>query len=55
MTERRFCELMDNDDAKLSEEEIKQGWHFCMEFDGLLYNSNDEAFTCDCNEFQRLY
>jgi len=39
-------------DHKLTDEEIKQGWHFCHEFDGLCRNSNEEDFKCDCNEYQ---
>ncbi len=40
-------------DYNLTDEEIKQGWHFCLEFDGLCRNSNEEDFKCTCNEYQR--
>lgn len=41
---------MSSDNIPLTEEEIKEGWHFCREFDGLLVNSNDlegEGQFCD--------
>lgn len=34
----------------LSEEEVKQGWHFCPDFDDLLVGpGNPEAFVCNCS------
>jgi hypothetical protein len=54
MTEERYKQLNGPEDFSLSEQEIKEGWHFCHEFDGLCRNSNEEAFTCSCNEFQSL-
>lgn len=54
MTEERYNQLNGPDDHELTDEEIKQGWHFCHEFDGLCRNSNDpEEYICNCNEYQR--
>lgn len=36
MTDQRWKEVQENDDVKLTLEEIAEGWHFCWEFDGLL-------------------
>ena len=36
MTENRWRILMADDLVALAEEEIKDGWHFCCEWDGLL-------------------
>jgi hypothetical protein len=52
MTKKRYMQLNGAVDHKLTDAEIKQGWHFCYEFDGLCRNSNEEDFKCDCNEFQ---
>lgn len=48
MTLERFKALMDDDDLPLTEDEKKQGYHFCWEFDGLLRTNQDEEFQCDC-------
>lgn len=48
MNEKRFNELMRNDDLPLTPEELKQGYHFCYEFDGLLRTNTGEEFQCDC-------
>jgi hypothetical protein len=39
MTDERYRELEESDDATLTEEEIKEGWHWCSECDYLLTNS----------------
>ena len=52
MKNKRYKELNGLVDHKLTDSEIKEGWHFCNEFDGLCRNSNEEDFKCDCNEFQ---
>jgi len=52
MTAKRYNELNGPEEHKLTQDEIKEGWHFCYEFDGLCRNSNEEDFKCKCNEFQ---
>jgi hypothetical protein len=52
VTDERYHALNGKEEIPLTEEEIKQGWHFCWEFDGLVRNSNEEEFKCDCNEYQ---
>ena len=46
MTNERWNQLMDNDDLLLTEEEIKEGWHFCNEFDGLLVKGDPNEEFC---------
>ena len=41
MTDERFNELMSNEDLKLTPEEIKEGYFFCNDCDGLLTNEKD--------------
>lgn len=48
MTPERFKELMEDDDQKLTQEEILTGWHFCSDMDGLLANCNDPDGDCFC-------
>jgi hypothetical protein len=51
MDDKRWQELMDNDDLRLTDQEIKEGWHFCPEFDGLLIGPGmDECMFCQCVE-----
>ncbi len=52
MTDERYKELDESDLCHLTQEEVKQGWHYCFEFDGLLRNSNEENFKCTCNVYQ---
>lgn len=54
MTQQRWNFIMsfEGQDEKLTEKEIKEGYHFCYEFDGLLRNSNEEEFKYTCNEYQ---
>jgi hypothetical protein len=54
MTTGRYKQLNGPDEFAITDEELKEGWHFCIEFDGLCRNSNDEVFKCNCNEFQNL-
>ena len=45
----RYTELMNNPNSKLTEEEIKQGWHFCSHWDGLLIGPGmNELEDCIC-------
>lgn len=49
MTKERYNELMSNEDAKLTDEEIALGYHFCWDWDGLLIHKDDpEAKCCSC-------
>ena len=52
MTDERWRALMADDKLDLTPEEIKEGWHFCYEFDGLLRNNNEEDFKCDCERLK---
>lgn len=47
MRGERYRYLMENDDVHLTDEEIKLGWHFCNEFDGLLVPEYD---FCRCEK-----
>ena len=47
----RWRALMADDNLKLTEEELKAGWHFCWEFDGLLVGPGMmEQEFCHCLE-----
>jgi hypothetical protein len=50
MTNERYHFLMSIEGEKesLTPEEVKEGWHFCWEFDGLLRNNNEDTFKCTC-------
>lgn len=49
MTKNRYAELMVDDHLDLTTEEIKEGWHFCVEFDGLLVGpGSSELEFCRC-------
>ena len=58
MTDERWREVMRNQDAKLTPEELKAGWHFCNEWDGLLVGPGmEEGQCCTCfpeNDPRRL-
>lgn len=52
MTPERYNELMSDDTAKLSHEEMAAGWHFCPDWDDLLVGPGmPEAESCvgGCN------
>lgn len=51
MTDERWRNLMNDDDAPLTPAEIADGWHFCPEFDGLLIGPDmpQELSICQCN------
>lgn len=36
MTDERYNFLMRSDEYRLTDEEWKEGWHFCVEWDSLL-------------------
>lgn len=49
MTEARFSELSDDSSLCLTTQEVKEGWHFCDEMDGLLANLNEKDGDCFCH------
>jgi hypothetical protein len=62
MTQERFDFLMqpfDDEDfiVMLTAEELKNGWHWCDEWDGLLIHTDDVEFKhCKCefmNKFRK--
>ena len=62
MTQARFDFLMqpfDDEDfiVMLTAEELKNGWHWCDEWDGLLIHTDDVEFEhCNCefmNKFRK--
>lgn len=48
MTDERYRELWNTPSLSLSKEEIKIGWHWCNEFDGLLVGPGMEEFEEMC-------
>lgn len=49
MTPARYRELEERHDAKLTEEEWREGAHWCAEFDGLLVIAGmSELRHCHC-------
>lgn len=46
MTDERWKELMDSDSLALTKEEVEEGWHFCLEFDGLLVKGDPNEKYC---------
>jgi len=45
----RWSALMADDDKELTAEEIKEGYHFCYDWDGLLVGPDmKEMETCRC-------
>lgn len=49
MTNGRWKQLSEDDSLKLTPEEINDGWHFCLEFDGLLIGPDmGELHACRC-------
>lgn len=51
MTKERYKFLMsmEGQTTTLTPEEVKEGWHFCDEMDGLLANSNEADGDCYCH------
>lgn len=48
MTTKRYAQLM-KDGTGLTQEELKAGWHFCVEWDGLLIGPGmPEMECCSC-------
>lgn len=49
MATERYNSLMRNPQAKLTSEEVNQGYRFCCEWDGLLiHHTHPEAMSCSC-------
>lgn len=49
MSDERYKSLMNDDSLKLTQAEIDVGWHFCVEWDGLLVGpGSHELFCCRC-------
>lgn len=46
---QRYEELMADDDSKITAPELTEGWHWCLEFDGLLVGPGmGELGCCQC-------
>lgn len=55
MTGKRYEELT-NELVDLTDEEFKQGWHFCLNFDGLLIGPGMlEMTVCSCHPMGDKY
>jgi hypothetical protein len=50
MTDERWLQLMNSDTEPLTEQELKEGWHFCPEWDGLLMHRVITPEDCSCFE-----
>lgn len=49
MTPERHRELEGNLQLRLTPEEVAEGWHFCVEWDGMLIHKDwPEAECCTC-------
>jgi hypothetical protein len=49
MTPERRKELMCDLSLELTEDEVKEGYHFCLDWDGLLIHEDDrESECCTC-------
>lgn len=46
MDNKRYWELERNPTAKLTEEELASGWHWCREFDFMLVGPGMEEKAC---------
>lgn len=46
MTKQRWLELMNDLTLGLTESEITQGWHFCLDWDGLLIGPGSRELDC---------
>lgn len=49
MDDARWHALMANDEMQLTESELSDGWHFCVDWDGLLIGPGmGEMHICTC-------
>lgn len=46
MTDQRYREIEADINATLTKQELDEGWHFCMEFDGLLVLGDPKEPLC---------
>ena len=42
----RYKYLVTSKDAKITLDELQQGWHFCYDWDEMLIHPNDPEFEC---------
>ena len=46
----RYIELIESEDATLTEDEIEHGWHWCGSWDDMLVGPGmDSALVCSCD------
>jgi hypothetical protein len=51
MNADRWLELETNPDAKLTKEEVAEGWHFCPDWDFMLIHQHQPEYdACLCNK-----
>lgn len=55
MNKTRQQQLTDCNSDDLTDEEWRQGWHFCLERNGQLRNSNEDDFQCSCTPYQNKF
>lgn len=49
MTPERYQQLCHDHSTILTDEEYHGGWHFCMDWDGMLIHTSDKAYeVCGC-------
>lgn len=48
MTDERYYALERSSALPLTPEEIREGWHFCIEWDGMLVGPGMDAFENCC-------
>lgn len=48
MTNERFWQLQNSATLPLTKEELKDGWHFCPDWDGMLKQFDE---TCPCEKW----
>lgn len=54
MSKQRYAALVTDVTLALTEEELKDGWHFCPEWDGMLIHPTmAEAECCLCSDIDK--
>ena len=49
MDNKRWCELERDGNARLTQEELAQGWHFCPDWDFMVVGPGMDAIeSCTC-------
>lgn len=51
MTKERYNKL-DSGEGNLTHEELKEGWHFCPEWDFMLLSNKHSAEECCCEPYK---